>query len=257
MILFSRCVVPAVMACAFIMSSAGAEVPVVPSGKTEIAVAEKPPFSDPKAAYLSYIQAVRNRDPGAALKCWVYEPEQEEAMKVVAGIWIAHRRFEKAVDAVSAVKAEKKSLEGYVRPDVTEKALDAAAELVAGAEVKTAGETTELVIKWDDLKGDPEECFLSGDKPAFRKVDGQWKLTPVTADSSLLGDGDFFAKGGWGSMLRDGIAMLNEASDKLEKGEIKMPAELKSLLAERENEMKERYEKEKREAVEEQKPRPQ
>lgn len=257
--LFSRCVVPVLIACVLAMPVAEAQEPVVPKGKAVAAVTGKASFTDPKAAYLSYIEAVRNMERETALKCWVYEPEQEEAMKVVAGIWIAHRRFEKAVDAVPALKAEKKSLEGYVRPDVTDKALDAAAELVAGAVVEAKEDTAELAVKWDDFKGDVAEgeCFLYGDKPAFRKVDGQWKLTPVTADGSLLGDGDFFAKGGWGNMFRDGIATLNEASEKLEKGEIKTPAELKKLLAEREKEMKERYEREKREAVEEQKPRPQ
>lgn len=258
--LFSRCVVPAVVACVLAVPLVMAEEPVVPNGKAAAAVAGKASFTDPKAAYRSYIESVRAMDLDAALKCWVYEPEQEEAMKVVAGVWIAHRRFEKAVDAVPAVKAEKKSLEGYVRADVTDKALDAAEGMLATAEVKENGETAELVIKWDDeAKGnpDPEECFLSGNLPAFRKGEGQWKLTPVAAGSSLLGDGDFFAEGGWGRMFRDGVAMLNEASGKLEKGEINTPAELRRLLAEREKEMKERNEKEKQESSGKAKPRPQ
>lgn len=245
-----------VIGFAFVVPRASAGEPAAAAAKEAAADVS---FKDPKAAYRSYIEAVRRMDLEAALGCWVYEPDQEEAMKVVAGVWIAHRRFAKAVDAALGEKADKAGLEGCIRPDVTDHALDAAAGMLAGAEVKTSGETTELIINWDDLKGNPEECFLSGDQPAFRKVDGQWKLTPVTRDGSLLGDGDFFAKGGWGNMFRDGIAMLNEASAKLGKGEFRTSGELKGWLAEREKAMKERNEREKQELIEEEKalPRPQ
>lgn len=256
---FLKCVVPVMMSLALVTPRAHAGEPVVQENKAEASDA-KASFTDPKAAYRSYIEAVRAMDIAAALKCWVYEPEQEEAMKVVAGVWIAHRRFEKAVDAVPEVKAGKKNLEGYVRQDVTDQALDAAAGILATGEVKVDGETAELVMKWDEQPQggpDPEEIFLSGNQPAFRKVDGQWKLTPLSDQGNLLGDGDFFAEGGWGRMFRDGVAMLDEASDKLGKGEIKTFAELKALLGEREKEMKERHEKEVKEQKSKDKPRPQ
>lgn len=256
---FLKCVVPVVMSLALLTPRAHAAEPAGQDKPTAASDA-KPSFTDPKSAYRSYIEAIRAMDLTAALKCWTYEPEQEEAMKVVAGVWISHRRFEKAVDAAPDVKTEKKNLQGYIRPDVTDKALDAAAAALATAEVKENGETAELVIKWGDgAQGnpDPEEVFLSGNQPAFRKVDGQWKLTPVSDQGSLLGDGDFFAEGGWGRMFRDGVAMLDEASDKLGKGEIKTFAELKALLGEREKEMKERHEKEKQEVKAKEKPRPQ
>lgn len=254
-----KCVVPVVMALALVAPRADAAEPAVAAEKKMESEA-KSSFTDPKSTYRSYIESVRAMDLAAALKCWVYEPEQEEAMTVVAGVWIAHRRFEKAVDTVPGLKADKKSLEGYVRPDVTDKALDAAAGMLATAEVKDKGETAELVMKWDDPpqgSPDPDEVFLSGNQPAFRKVDGQWKLTPLSDQGSLLGDGDFFAEGGWGRMFRDGVAMLDEASGKLEKGEITTTVELKKLLAEREKATKERHEKELIEQKSKEKPRPQ
>lgn len=254
---FLKCVVPLVMALGLPAPHAHAAEPV--AEKTGASDA-KASFTDPKAAYRSYIEAVRAMDLAAALKCWTYEPEQEDAMKVVAGVWIAHRRFEKAVDAVPEVKAGKKNLQGYVRPDVKDKALDAAADMLATAEVKENGGTAELVIKWDappQGSPDPGEVFLSGNQPAFRKVDGQWKLTPVSDQGSLLGEGDFFAEGGWGRMFRDGVAMLNEASDKLTKGEIKTYEELNALLREREKAMKEQHEKELKQQKAKEKPRPQ
>ncbi|RYD19764.1 MAG: hypothetical protein EOP88_17760 [Verrucomicrobiaceae bacterium] len=255
--LLSRCLVPFSMATALPLLFAHAEEPVPPA---KDATAAKASFTDPKAAYRSYIEAIRAMDLTAALKCWSYEPEQEEAMKVVAGVWISHRRFEKAVDAVPEIKAEKKILEGYIRPDVTDKALDAAVAILSTAEVKENGGMAELLIKWDDKpqgSPDPEEIFLSGNQPAFVKADGGWKLTPVSDQGNLLGDGDFFAEGGWGRMLRDGVAMLDEASGKLEKGEIKTFAGLKALMGEREKAMKERNEQEKQNLKANEKPRPQ
>ncbi|RYD41768.1 MAG: hypothetical protein EOP85_12180, partial [Verrucomicrobiaceae bacterium] len=119
--LLSCCLVPLAVTTVFPLVCAHAQDAAAPAAE---ATAAQVSFADPKAAYRSYIEAVRAMDSAAALKCWVYEPEQEEAMKVVSGVWISHRRFEKAVDSVPAVAAEKKSLEGYVRPDVTDQALD-------------------------------------------------------------------------------------------------------------------------------------
>lgn len=198
-----------------------------------------PDLSNPQTTYREFLKAIGKCDLDAALACYAYEQKHAEAMRVAVGIFIAHRRFGKTVEGkFGADEKTRELLDGWLRPDVTDKALELTTRQLDAARVELEGGTATVDMRWDELEGDEEPFRFLHD--SLRKVDGRWKL-----DSGGGGGAeDFMKAGGWGNLFRNGIVMLEDASAKITKGDFKNVEELKAYLDEREKVLTEAYEKE-------------
>lgn len=196
-------------------------------------------FADPKATCATWLTAVRNGDLDAALACWHYGKNETAAMKVAVGIWIAHRRVEQAAVAKFGGQEGRAALGGWIKPEVSDKALDNAVKRLAASHVTTFYRSAIIEIK--GKKPDPEEeCFSFPAEPAFRKVEGAWKLKNPQ-DESDFSEEKFFAPGGWGLAFRDATAAMNETADKLHHGDFNTPADLKAHVVEMEKKISSRF----------------
>lgn len=194
-------------------------------------------YSDPKTAYRTFLEAMRRCDLDAALKCFAYGEKEAEAMKVIMGIFIAHRRFEKAVEAKFGLDEKTRALfEGWLRPDITDAAIDASTKRLARATVNVDGDSATAELRWDEAESGGDYLDLPVKK--LRKMDGVWKL-----DGRMQGD-DFFEKGGWGRLFRNSMEMMNEISDKVAAGEFRSVDELKTHIDARQKVIEQEYENE-------------
>jgi hypothetical protein len=199
-------------------------------------------YADPQATYRTYLEAIRKNDLTAAKRCWVIDDDNKSgALDTVVGLWISARRVNQLAEKKFGTDGLDEALKGLRRDDVSDAALDLTAKRLADAEVVTTGDTAELTLKWK--KGD------GGDRPAFgyratthfRKVDGEWKID-FHQETGLTRGEDFFAEGDWGVMFRDAVAVMNEATDGMEKGKLTSVKELGAFVAGRTEELVKKYE---------------
>lgn len=202
--------------------------------------AKEPDLSSPKAAMLSYVEAVKAGDFGTAKRCWVIDgKDQDGAMEVVVGYWTATRRARVAV-AQTLGKAGVEALGKFDRADVSDEALDRTLARIkdSGAEVK--GDRASLVVRWEKDDGSKDEVFLFGKEPLpFRKVGTSWRLD---ATAHAGGDAESVLKPGtWGPLFRDYARMMNEVVDGIGSGKLKTKEDVAGLIDERGKAAAERY----------------
>jgi len=190
---------------------------------------------DPKSTCQNYLEAVKRADLDAALKCWEYRKEDSAAMNVVVGIWIAHRRLNQAVANKFKAKESLNILDGWLRDDLTDEAIALTEKLLLSAKAEYKGDNAILDMKWQDVDTS-ETCFRFPEQPTLRKIGGSWKM-------SVSGENDVLEKGTWGPLIRDTMNFLNEAADKVNKGEFKTVIELKKFLDTKEKAMETRYDR--------------
>lgn len=211
-----------------------------PATAPESAVVD-PAFTGPKAPCAAYFEAMRRCDLEAVVACFVHEEKDTEALKVGMGLFIAHRRFEKAVEARFGLDEETRAeCEGWFRPDMTDAAIDASMKRLARAVVTVDEDSATAELRWHEADSAMEDyCDLLVKK--LCKVDGVWKLDAGKQN------GDFFQKGGWGRMFRNMMKTMNQAADKVAAGEFRSVDELKAHMDARQKELEQEYEDELRE----------
>lgn len=186
-------------------------------------------LGDPKSTYQDFLDAVKKADLNAALKCWDYKKEDSAAMNMAIGIWIAHRRLNQAVFKKFKTEQNLDILGGWMRSDLTDDAIRLTEILLLSAKVESKGDIASIEIKWNDVDVN-KDCFRFPERPSLRKFDGKWKMT-VLVDDDPLKDGT------WGPFFRDAIIFVNEAADKVNKGEFKNLMELRQFLDAKEKAM--------------------
>ncbi len=226
---------------AFVVGSLAEEAPVEAPPVTNPAA-----FADPISTYRIYINAVRKTDSAAAKSCFTIAGDNGSgALDVIAGLWTSTRRLDQIATKKLGVEAARVILEpiGFSRGDLRDAALDLTEKRLTGALVRFVGDDkAELVIKWQDDDGSPNEAFeFHGDDPVgFSKVNGAWKIDANHQIGGLSGE-DFLKQGTWGAAFRDHVKIANEASDRMTKGTLKTPEELKEFLAREVSAAEKRY----------------
>lgn len=215
----------------------------------KLPAAENPAvFADPVSTYRFYIDAVRKTDPAAAKSCFAINDDNKSgALDVMVGLWISTRRLDQIATKKFGADSARAILEpiGFSRGDLSDAALDLTEKRLTGTRVKLLGDDkAELVIRWQEDDGDPNEAFENqGDDPIrFIKVNDAWKI-----DATDLSGEEFLKEGTWGAAFRDHVTIADAASDQLVEGSLKTPEELKEFLAREAAVAEKRY----KEAVEE------
>ncbi len=210
--------------------------------------ADKPAaeYADPKATYRTYIEAVRNNNVRAAKECWVIDDDNKSgALDTIVGLWISMRRVNQVAETKFGAEGLDAILKGWRRDDVSDPALDLTKKRLEDAEVQITGDTAKLKIKWKEDDGVPNPAFEFGESTSFRKVGGNWKID-ANKMTGLKRGPDFFEKGTWGRMFRDQVAVMNEATDGMEKGKLKTAKELGVFIEDKIEAMKKKYEEERK-----------
>ncbi len=208
-------------------------------------------FADPVSTYRFYIDAVRKTDPEAAKSCFAISDDNKSgALDVMVGLWTSTRRLDQIATKKFGANATREILEpiGFSRGDLSDAALDLTEKRLTGARVRFLGDDkAELVIQWHEDDGDPNEAFeFQGDDPVeFIKVNGAWKIDASKRIGDLPGE-EFLKEGTWGAAFRDHVTIADAASDRLTKGTLKTPEDLKEFLAREGSAAEKRY----KEAVE-------
>jgi hypothetical protein len=229
------------------LGSLADETPVEPPAAQNPAV-----FADPVSTYRFYIGAVRKTDPVAAKSCFaIGDGSKSGALDVMVGLWISSRRLDQIATRRFGADAARTTLEpfGLSRGDLSDAALDLTEQRLKDAKVKFLGDDkAELVIQWHEDDGDPNEAFeFQGDDPVeFIKVNGAWKIDAIKRIAGISGE-EFLKEGTWGAAFRDHVTIADAASDRLTKGTLKSPEDLKAFLSREVSAAEKRY----KEAVEE------
>lgn len=194
--------------------------------------AEPPPakldLSDPRAAYRTYVNAVRNKDLATAKKCWVFDGDTNSAaVDTMVGLWIAPRRFFEVAQKTFRAEDLPADFEKRQRDDITDKAIDVTLKRLEDAELKITGDTAELRFKWQ--KDDYPAFEYSDSATTFRKAGGEWKID-ANKQTGLKHGADFFKNGSWGPAFRDQVEIMREATRRMEKGELKTVAEMEAFF---------------------------
>lgn len=205
-------------------------------------------YADPKSTYRAYIEAIRNNDLKAAIRCWTVEDDNKcGALDVIVGLWISMRQINQ-VAAKKFGEAGLRAIGGWQRDDITDRALALTKKRLDDAEVKITGTTAELRIKWQESDGGSNPAFALSEEPTiFRKLNGEWKID-FNKGTGLKRGADFFEKGTWGPLFRDQVVIMNEAIDAMEKGRIKSAKELEKYINEKIEAKKKKYQEEERKA---------
>lgn len=204
-------------------------------------VKDEADYSDPKATYRTYIEAVRRCDPAGAAKCYVMDgDERGAAVHVLAGLWVSNRRLVRAAEKQFGRAGVEAIPRGWRRDDLTDAALDLTKKRLASSAVTATGGAAELRVRWEPGDGGGTPAFEYKEEPAyFRKVGGGWKLDGNKMTG--LGRGaDLFEPGTWGPLLRDQVAIMDEAAEGVEKGRLKTPEALRSFIDGKVGELKKR-----------------
>jgi hypothetical protein len=187
-------------------------------------------YADPKAAYGTYINAVRANDLEAAKRCWVMDGDGESrALDTIVGLWVSTRKASRLAGQKFGPEGCDAVLKRFRREDVSDAALDLTRKRLEDAEVTITGDAAELKMKWGEDDGYPNPAFEFRKEPTpFRKVGGNWKIDGNRM-TKLQRGADFF-EATWGRMMRDQVVIMNEAVEAMEQGKLKNAKELTAFI---------------------------
>lgn len=204
-------------------------------------------YSDPKATFRAYIEALRNRDIQAAKQCWVIAADdQSGSVDMLVGLWIAMRQINHVAEQKFGTEGLDAVLKGWRRDDLSDSALDLAKKRLEQAEVKRIDHSATLQFHWQEGDGVVRPVFAFGEDPIpFRQVNGEWKIDASKMAESEQGS-DAFANSSWGKLVRDQITIMNEAVAWMEQGKLKTAAELNQFIESKLSALKQKYKEAKR-----------
>jgi len=190
-----------------------------------------PDYSNPRATYRTYLNAVRQNDVRAAMNCWVIDDDNKSgALETIVGMWVAPRRFFQLAERTYKPEDLPVDFKKRQRDDLTDAAIDLTRRRIVDAEVKIEGDTAELRIKWEKNDGYPNTAFeFSGEPISFRRVEGKWKID-ANKKAGIKRGADFFEQGTWGRAFRDQVDLMNKACDLMEMGDLKTVPEMESFF---------------------------
>ncbi|MBM4088715.1 MAG: TIGR03435 family protein [Planctomycetes bacterium] len=179
----------------------------------------------PRDVYRSWLLAVKGNDLAAAKSCWWMSGNDTcGALDAIVGIWVAHHRFNVAMDKIGK---ERKQVGNYLRDDCTDAAIDRTLERLKQAEMTITGDIATLKIPWaeDDGLVDNQPVFFYVDEPIpFRKTPAGWKID--ANDLCGITTPEEFMSSTWGVAFRDHAAMLNDVAAGLESGKLETAADV-------------------------------
>jgi hypothetical protein len=231
-------VIRCLFASAVVAGIFGATVAQPPAGV-------KADYSDPKATYRTYIEAVAKCDLRAAKQCWVMDDEAG-ALDVTIGLWVSTRRLTQAAENKFGGAGVRAVPKGWHRDDLGNAALDLTKARLGDASVVSAGGVAELKVRWREADGGRNPAFEFGEEPTyFRKVGESWKIDGNKMTGLKAGT-DFFKPGTWGPMFQDQVAVMSEAAEGIEKGRLKTAKELETFIEVKLTKLKAKYEEERK-----------
>jgi hypothetical protein len=207
---------------------------------------EQNDWGSPIAVYRSYVEAVEKEDFEAAKGFWNIDDDKAVILDTTIGVWISSRRLNKGVSRRFGMEALEEF--EFYRDDVTDQALGRTKKRLVESTVVINGNHAELKIKWQEDDGYPNTAFeFSGDDGVvpFIRVNGKWKID-TNAFAGLDKAVALFEAGSISLMMRDSVAVTNEAVRAMEDGQFTNVKELEqfmtrrlvALAAERKNQQK-------------------
>jgi hypothetical protein len=206
--------------------------------------AAEPDLSSPPAAVRSYLAATKANDLETAKRCWMIDDDNASgALDVIVGMWVASRKLVAVAEAKFGADGVK-LLGRWNRPTCTDKAIDLTLERLAAAQLKENGNVARLTIDWQPGDGKTTPTFFNVEAPplCLRRLGEQWRLdanvfTGAEKAASLFGPDQLWP------VWRDEMAVMNELTAAIEKGEIKNVAEFERELKARVDALKAKYAK--------------
>lgn len=187
----------------------------------------------PIAVYRSYIEAVEKENLEAAKGFWTIEDNKAVILDTTIGVWISSRLLNKGVSRRFGMEALEEF--EFYRDDVTDQALGRTKKRLDESTVLINGNHAELKIKWQKDDGYPNTAFeFSGDDGVvpFIRVNGKWKI-----DTNALAGRDkagaLFEAGSISLMMRDSVAVTNDAVRAMEDGKFTTVKEIEQFMTRR------------------------
>ena len=169
--------------------------------------------------YRAYLNAIKNDDFAAAKDCWWVSGEDKSgALNVIAGLWVGHHRFVKAMKSLGI--DEKQLGDRLIRDDCKDAAIDRTLARLPNSKQVIEGNIGALKIVWEKDDGYPVSVFAYSDDPiVFRKVNDEWKMDACFM-CGIKKPSDFF-RGSWGRSMQNELKVLNIISSKVENKKLK------------------------------------
>jgi hypothetical protein len=205
------------------------------------AFAGEPDLSSPASAVRSYLAATKANDVETAKKCWSVDDENvSRTLDVIVGMWIETRKLVAATDAKFGADGLK-LLGRWNRTNCTDRAIDRTLERVADATVRQGETAARLIITWhvEDRATDP--AFLFDFPFRLRRAGDQWKLDAGVLTSGKPATGASSDRAI--ALGRDEMAVMNNLTNGLEKGQFKDVADFGRELKIRVDALKAKYER--------------
>jgi hypothetical protein len=207
------------------------------------AFADEPDLSSPPATVRSYLTAVKANDIEAAKRCWVIDDNNASgALDVIVGMWVASRKLV-AVTQANLGAGGVKHLGRWNRPNCSDRAIDLTLERLATAESKELKTIAKLTFAWQPGEGETTPAFMYVKVPlCFRRIDEQWKLD-ANVFTGCKDATEMFAPMSIWSVCRDEMAVMNDLTAAIEKGQFKDATEFERELQARVAVLKAKYER--------------
>jgi hypothetical protein len=183
-------------------------------------------FSDPIKTYDAFLRAIKANDLPKARACHtISDKDDSRTLDVIVGIWITFHRFSETARSKLGNRAWAELQEwncNIARDECTNEAIERTRSYLKQAVVTKKNDTAEMVIKWGPKVPFEEPVFhFSEESPiaVFRQVKGDWKLD-FRAETGMEKAADFFKPGGWGSMIRDEMQIIEKTTLEIERGKL-------------------------------------
>jgi hypothetical protein len=205
--------------------------------------AGEPDLSSPPTTVRSYLAAVKANDVETAKRCWAIDDGNASgALDVIVGMWVASRKLV-AVTQAHLGSEGIKHLGRWNRVACSDRAIDVTLDRLAAAESKELKTIAKLTIPWQPSDGETTPAFLCVKVPlVLRNLDGQWKLD-ANVFTGCEKAADLFGPMSIWSVCRDEMAVMNELTAAIEKGQFKNAVDFERELQARVAVLKAKYER--------------
>jgi hypothetical protein len=167
--------------------------------------------SDPRSAALSYIQALRGNNLGAAESCLVvHGPSGSDARDMLVEVIVVPRQ----IDALCREKFGHELPQGDAKV-VDDQTLDTAADAVMSARVKLNDNTAYLYTP----QGTLDAICLTSSQPVEKSIWG-WRLVGDKYFDAKSQPADIMRKGQEGWMLRQNMNILRDVMKEIRSGKL-------------------------------------